>query len=866
MRALLLTTLLVLTGCEAPAVEPKQTRPHCTHTFSSETPLRGELELGSLENGAFRPFAPGAEVEIAPWPDPEGVGEWYFKGVHARVTLPRDVGAQLCVDLENSLESQSVEVVDGVPLQRGADGAYVGGPIPLAAGLSLQDNAAFAQRLGEPVTFEGEVLTGSSAQEPHVRGFLPRLQLTRVNREGFLGVPLPVVVAPDAGPTQPGVLEVGLSFITVRPGEDVRALVSLSGDRRGEAVTFTVAPLPAGVTLTFPAAALGPTQSESWARLSVGSSVGPMSIPFTVTATGATTRGSSTDGVINVVPAADREVAVTIFPARASPPLGSTFTAEVHLAPLGGFQGPVTLVATAPPELEVTLPASPVQLDAPLDVPIQVRAKGPMPNGLVHVHAVAGREVWSRPEAALEVLPAEPLQSQLVLLPGFSERRVIAPGGTLDWTMRAWEQPAAGGVSRPLTLSVAGTPSGCTALVPDGGVNRVVRLSCDAGLEANAATLTVTAGAGADLVSGAFRLVVAGAPAGLENFGVAPEPRPQGLDSEWPQVAGTRNDVFTLVIASADQGSAVVDFAPSDGGYAAPVPTAGQVIAVATVGQAASTRAVTVARSSGRLFAGSTQGGPGNARGAFDVAGHLDGTVWAATGAGSPTLRPWVGRFSAGAWAEQGPPLPDAPGLTDLALAVRSLTAVLVTAEPALVVRRLEGGAWTALPPLPAQLVPVPLDRRGGPRRVLDVAIDNLAQPVVALVTPGNTLEVYRLEAAAWVRLSGVDVSPGVIPLSLSMTVNPFAADPNGRLTLVWHEASQALAVPSGQRVLPRHAAQSRLRLVRHTTTGWVELPTPGVDLDGGMPEQPFVAFDGDGRPYVSFVEDGRVFVQRAAP
>jgi hypothetical protein len=124
---------------------------------------------------------------------------------------------------------------------------------------------------------------------------------------------------------------------------------------------------------------------------------------------------------------------------------------------------------------------------------------------------------------------------------------------------------------------------------------------------------------------------------------------------------------------------------------------------------------------------------------------------------------------------------------------------------------------------------------------------------------------VYRLESGVWVKLQGLTPTPGLIPLSLSMAVNFLSMDPTARLTLVWHEATQASALRSGTRVLPR-VAQSKLRLARHTTTGFVELPSPGLDAFTGAPEHPHVAFDRDGRPYVSFVENGRVFVQRAAP
>jgi hypothetical protein len=197
---------------------------------------------------------------------------------------------------------------------------------------------------------------------------------------------------------------------------------------------------------------------------------------------------------------------------------------------------------------------------------------------------------------------------------------------------------------------------------------------------------------------------------------------------------------------------------------------------------------------------------------------------------------------------------------------VKDLQTVLVTAAPQVVVRRLQAGTWTTLPPFPASVVSVPHAIRTTGRRVLDVVIDGTGLPVVGLITGADQLAVFRLESGIWVSLPGITPTPGLIPLSLSMSANPLSAESTARLTLVWHEATQAFALRSGARVLPRLAEQSKLRLMRLTMTGFVELATPGLDTTAGAAEQPHVAFDREARPYVSFVENGRVFVQRAVP
>jgi hypothetical protein len=53
---------------------------------------------------------------------------------------------------------------------------------------------------------------------------------------------------------------------------------------------------------------------------------------------------------------------------------------------------------------------------------------------------------------------------------------------------------------------------------------------------------------------------------------------------------------------------------------------------------------------------------------------------------------------------------------------------------------------------------------------------------------------------------------------------------------------------------------------MRHGATGFFELAQPGIDLDGGAPEQPHIAFDRDSIPWLSWVENGRVYVNRVQP
>lgn len=847
MKPFVIFVVALAASCEAPQLEAPQSPTRCAFRYEDYPSQFSPLELGRQTDGDFVPLRTGDDVEVAPWSVEGAVGDWYFQDVFVRLSPPSDVGPTVCAQVVGDLGGSTDQ---GVLLSRARDGGYVGGPVPFGAGLSRNDQNRFAEVLDGSVSFSGEVLIGNARQL--VGGVLEAISLRRVNHQGFLSTPKPVPLPPvDAGPIGGGVLELGLSVITVRPGEDVRVLVSLTGDRFGETVTLTADPLPPGVTLTFPAT-LPPTVNSLSARLSVSASVGPMSIPLRLVAQGTATRGER-ESVISVIPATQREVSLTVFGPDAPVPLGSTATAEVHLAPLGGFSGPVTLVAAAPFELDVIMPTAPVMLTAPMNVTVQVRAKSSTPT-LAQLYAVSKRDVWGGAELAVTTTNA--LTSFVELTPGFSDRRVFTQGQVLTW------QVTTSSASGEPTLVVTGAPPACEVNVPSTGRNRLMTVRCDGGVPATAAGLSAVASAGTATERASWTLLIPGPSPGLESFGVAPEPRPQTLDEEWPQLAGTTNGRFVLTTGSNDFGPSLVSF---DGGFGAVTRETSDSVRVVTVGQAATARVASVSRAAaGRLFVGSASaGGPTNARGPFDADGHLDGTVWAATGIPTGV---WLGHFSGTTWVDDSAALPALPGLTDLALAVKDLQTVLVTAEPQVVVRRLQAGTWTTLPPFPASVVAVPHTVRTTGRRVLDVVIDGTGAPVVGLITPADQLEVYRLESGAWVALQGLTPTPGLIPLSLSMSVNALSAEPAARLTLVWHEATQAFALRSGARVLPRLAAQSKLRLVRLTMTGFVELAIPGLDTSGGAPEHPHVAFDRDGRPYVSFVENGRVFVQRAVP
>jgi len=186
MKRALVLFALTLTACEAPVLEAPQSPTRCAYRFSG-TPTRYDpLELGKQTPSGFVPFVDQEDVEIAPWSVEDSVGRWYFQDVFVRLSPIADVGATVCAQVEGDLGLSNDQ---GVLLTRASDGGYVGGPVPFATNITINEQERFVEVLDASVTFTGQVLVGNASDL--VGGYLPANSLRQVNHVGLRGVPKP---------------------------------------------------------------------------------------------------------------------------------------------------------------------------------------------------------------------------------------------------------------------------------------------------------------------------------------------------------------------------------------------------------------------------------------------------------------------------------------------------------------------------------------------------------------------------------------------------------------------------------------------------------------------------------------------------
>lgn len=856
LRTITLSLLLVLAGCEATAVlEPVPAFETCAFDSSifERNPAERTVsfELGQVVDGGFVPFVDGDEIEMAPVPQ-DTTRLWYGMAA-ARVTPMEDLGETVCARLDQAiLMSRQEEKPSGVLLRRVGDGTWVSAPVPFFLGTRRATESGFSVEDRTPVKFgpEAGFVPGGGGI---LRLWQDAVTLKPVNHVGFLSSP---AVLPDAGPAPVVNFAVQLQAMPLglRPGEAANVELRLEGERLGQQVDLTIGALPAGVELALQRTAIpaGATAAEALltsGRLLVqpGANPGPFTLEVSARVASYTSSGSVE---LQVLPAlTQRTVSVTVSPLALTLAPGMEGDVLVRLVPFGGFTGQVFLKAVGPTDLDITLNPESVVLAAPADVTVRVKLlRAGVPTTSLQLFAVSGREKWDFPQG-LSVTTALPLSPRVYVVSQVREWNLITPGAPLDWPLDFGTEVALGQTPPTTSLLPPTAPPGCRAQA----MSRSLRFSCDGGF-IGAADVAVSAMSTAGTSSTSVRLVSS---AGAT---LLPEVTPVAWDSTRPEAAFAPDGTLTV---SQNSGlglrTATINL---DGGVSAYQQLFGQLVSLVPTPQGV-LRLVQMNRN---LSLTGKQAVRSDSIGPVASAVDGDGTVWVASGALQPdtTIRPAVSSSAPGAmtWAARDVGLSSAAAPTDLALSVRAGAAVLASVEnDAVVVRAFAAGQWAALPVVPANAVPPAAFEGRGPERVLAIVHDALARPVLAFVGVDEQLHVLRLEGGAWASMGGASVAGGLLPLSISMSV-----DASGRAVLAWHEATHRLVGSSGQRVRPRHVAASALRLARLEGASFVTLPPLGLDRVQGVVEHPFVTVDAQGRPVIVFVEGGRVVVQRGPP
>lgn len=857
-----LLVVLLATGCGEGIptrllLEPIPALETCEfdNSIFSQRETYTDSEWGQVVDGAFVPFAGGEEVEMRPVP--RETMRWWFAFVAVRIKPTEALGAELCARLDQSVifgpDPNADTVPEGLLFHRQSDGTYLNAQVPLFLGTRRATESGFDPLDPRPVTLHSETGFAPGKSGP-LRLYGPRVDVQPVNHAGFLSTPRPT---PDAGSMEVWLaLTAQASKTLLSPGETANVELRLNGARRGNDVSLAVQGLPQGVTLTLERTTIPGSLPDADAELTrgvlevtAGATPGPFTLTFTASAGGAST--STLLGLEVFQGPTTRMVTVSASPASLMLAPGAEQPVRVRLAPFGGFTGKVFLKALAPPELALTFEPESVQLTSATDVTVRVKLlQASFPNDTTgfQLFAVSGRERWA-PSQFVSITSLAPAAPVPFVVSPVRERRFVTPNVAFDWAFDVGASVGIGQQPPAVTLSTVVAPMNCGS----GIVGGRVRLVCDSTFS-GAGEVTVTASSSAGNATTAVRVVSAGAAT------LMPEVQPFLWDSQRPEVAVAPGGALG-VLQQTGLGHQFTTIA-ADGGVSTYQPETGRLAALAST----PTGVVRVTVIDRRLTATGKYQARDDVLGPIAAAADVDGTVWVAVGAlVNAQAHPSISVSAPGDmnWTTRDTGLASAGVTTDLALAVRSGTAVLASVEGnAVVVRSFSSGTWSALPAVPnAAVLPAAFEGRGS-ERALGVAMDGANRPVVAFLGADEQVHVVRLEGTSWVALGGATVSAGLLPLSLSLAV-----DPSGRVLLAWHEATHPYVANSGARIVPRHVETSALRWARlESGTTFTALPAAGLDVMQGAPQQPHVSVDATGRPVLAWVEDGRVLVLRGPP
>jgi hypothetical protein len=845
-------------GCPATALlEPVPALELCQFDGAAFSKPRGAatLEAGKLIDGAFVPFVAGDEVEIAPVPR-DTLRLWYTLAalrITANTELPSTLCAQIDGDVLFTEDPTAEEIPDGVQFHRAADGSLIADRVPMFLGNRVATESGFDPLKTDRVALGLGGQAPTSTQVLFLEGASASLQ--PVNREGFLSSPAP---KPDAGTPASVAFEVELQAMPqfLRPGESANVELRISGERLGQDVTLTVEPLPAGVTLNLDRTVVPASETLTSGRLDIDSTAAQGPFTLALVATSGTYTRRAFIGLQIVPGSTVPSVSLSASPLSLSLAPGETGEVRVRVVPFAGITGTLFLKALVGGSVEVTTVPESVSLASASDVVVRVKlVRSPFPGdtNTFSLVGVSGRRTWPLMQP-IQVTSRAPASPSVFVVSSGRPRRFVQANVPLDWDLDFGTHVATG-QSPPATMLLEPTPPmGCgVGLRPLG-----LRFTCDPTFT-GAASVTASASSSAGLGSTPLRLV------STSGALVLPEVQPMLADSTRPEIFADSNGVLTTTY----QTGLGWQFAliTADGGIqgAQTIPTQQLVLVGDKRLQQASNRTLTLSNR-GTVRADSM--GP--------IAGTIDtdGTVWVASGALANAL---VGLGVTSSGAAETTWTPRDQGLTrtgtpiDVAISARSGNVVLASVEIAgsvlgpgedgtVVVRSWNGTQWTTLPAVPSPAaIGLPSDSMGlRTDRVLALAHDAMARPVLAFIGTDDQLHLLRFESGAWVALGGATVGSGHLALSLSL-----AHDATGKVVLAWTEASNALPWSSGKFVQPNHAARVKVSWAQLDPTGFTPLPSPALDAAQGTFEQPSVTFDGAGRPVIAFIEDGRVVIRR---
>jgi uncharacterized membrane protein len=372
-------------------------------------------------------------------------------------------------------------------------GGFSGTVALAASGLPAGVTASFSPAS----TASTSILTLTAASSAALGGTQVTIKGTSSNLTG--AVTITVTVTPPPPPSF--TLTLAPASLSMGQGTSVTSALTVTpANGFAGAVSLAIAGLPTGVTATFgPASAT----STSTLTLTAGASAPLGTSTVTITGTSAGTSGSISAGATLALTLAAPTFSLAASPATLSVGQGMSATSTVTVTPLNGFTGAVSLSIAGLPT-GVTAVFNPASTKSTSTLTLTAAASAPLATEAATITGTYG-SISARP--TLNVTVAAPGVTLAAAPASLSIIQGTAGTSTVTVTPMF-------GFTGPVSLSIAGLPTGVTAAFSPASASSTSTLTLTAAASATTgtATATVTATSGGISAKTTVALTIAVAP------------------------------------------------------------------------------------------------------------------------------------------------------------------------------------------------------------------------------------------------------------------------------------------------------------------------------------------------------------------
>jgi uncharacterized membrane protein len=366
---------------------------------------------------------------------------------------------------------------------------------------------ATKQASGGAAVFHDTTLGNNSV--PGQTGFSATTGYDRASGLGSVDANLLVNHWNDVSPATPSItLTASSTSVTVIAGKTGQTTITSAAVSINAAVALTVTGMPTGLTATFASASVAyPGSGTDVLNFSAASTVSAGTYPLTVKATSGTQTATLSISVVVPTPS------FTISPTTASLSVaaGSKSTLTVSATPANGFSSILTVTATGlPTGVTATFSSSTISgtLGGSSIVTFTAASTATAGSYTAHVTATGGGLTQTTAVSLTVTAPAS------FTLASSANSVSASAGGTAQLTLTT---TAVNGFSSPISLTIAGIPTGVTAAfssstLTGGSGASTLTLTASSAAKASSSTITVTATSGTLTKTASFTLAVTAQP------------------------------------------------------------------------------------------------------------------------------------------------------------------------------------------------------------------------------------------------------------------------------------------------------------------------------------------------------------------